>query len=95
MQAVILAAGSSSRFWPLLEEKHKSLFKIMGKSLIQWTVESLKNSGIKDLIIVQSPNKNIENELGDGLKFGVKIKYAIQKEAKGMGNAVMLSQKYS
>ena len=66
----------------------------MGKPLIQWTVESLKNAGIKDIIIIQSPRKDIENELGDGLKFGVKIKYAIQKEAKGMGNAVMLSQKY-
>ena len=94
MQAVILAAGSSSRFWPLSEKKHKSLFKIMGKPIIQWTVESLKKAGVKDLIIIQSPRKDIENELGNGSKFGVKIKYVVQKEAKGMGSAVMLAEKY-
>ncbi|MBU4154406.1 MAG: NDP-sugar synthase [Proteobacteria bacterium] len=93
MQAVILAAGSSSRFWPLSEEKHKSLFRIMGKPIIQWTVESLKDAGVKDIIIIQSPRKDVENELGNGSKFGVKIKYEIQKKAEGMGEAVMLVEK--
>ena len=93
-QAVILAAGSSSRFWPLSEKKHKSLFKIMGKPLIQWTVESLKKAGVKDLIIIQSSKKDIEKKLRNGSKLGVKIKYVIQKETKGMGNAVMLAQKH-
>lgn len=90
MQAVILAAGSSSRFWPLAEEKHKSLFWIMGKPLIQWTVESLRDAGIKDIIIIQSPKKDIENELGNGSGFGVKIKYEIQEKAEGSGEAIML-----
>lgn len=94
MQAVILAAGSSSRFWPLSEKKHKSLFKIMGKPLIQWTVEGLKKAGIKDVIIIQSLRRDVENELGDGSRFGMKIKYVIQKEIKGGGEAVMLTKKY-
>lgn len=66
----------------------------MGKPLIRWTVESLKSAGIKDIIIIQSPRKDIENEVGNGLSFGVKIKYEIQKEAKGMGEAVMLAKKH-
>ncbi len=94
MQAVILAAGESSRFWPLSENEHKALFRIMGKSIIQWTVESLKKSGIKEIIIIQSPKKDIERELGDGSSFGVKIKYEIQKKAEGMGEAVMLAEKH-
>lgn len=94
MQAVILAAGKSSRFWPLSEEKHKSLFRIMGKPIIQWTLESLKHVGVKDIIIIQSPKKDIENELGNGSRFGLKIKYEIQKETRGMGEAVMLAKKY-
>ncbi len=93
MQAVILAAGASSRFWPLSEEKHKSLFRIMGKPIIQWTVESLKDAGVKDITIIQSPRKDVENELGNGSRFGVKIKYEIQKKAEGMGGAVMLAEK--
>ena len=46
MQAVILTAGESSRFWPL-NQRHKSLIKIMGRPLIWYTIEGLKKSGIK------------------------------------------------
>ena len=93
MQVVILAAGGSSRFCPLLENKHKSLVEIMGKPLIVWTVEALKRSGISEIIIVQSDDKTIEGALGDGSSLGVKISYVIQKEAKGMGNAIMSAEK--
>ena len=92
MQAIILAAGESSRFWPLSEKKHKSLIKIMGKSLIGWTIEAIKRAGIKNIIIVQSPDSNLEKHLGDGSFFGVKLSYVTQKEARGMGNAVMKAE---
>ncbi|MCK4592652.1 NTP transferase domain-containing protein [Candidatus Parcubacteria bacterium] len=89
MQAILLAAGESSRFWPLSEKKHKSLIKIMGKSLIEWTIESVARAGIKDIIIVQSPDSNLEKYLGDGEIYKVKLSYLTQNEARGMGNAVM------
>lgn len=92
MQAIILAAGESSRFWPLSENNHKSLVKIMGKPLILWTIESIKKSGIDNIIIIQSKEKNIEKEIGDGKDFGVNIKYFIQEEQKGMGNAVVQAE---
>ena len=59
MQSVILAAGESSRFWPL-NQKHKSLLKIMGKPIIWHTLNGLKKSGIKETIIIQGPEKDIE-----------------------------------
>ncbi|MFC1663859.1 bifunctional sugar-1-phosphate nucleotidylyltransferase/acetyltransferase [Patescibacteria group bacterium] len=86
MQAIILAAGESSRFWPL-NQRHKTLVKIMGKPLILYTIESLKKGGIKEIIIVQGPKKDIEEELKE-YDLGVDIKYVIQSEPKGMGNAV-------
>lgn len=92
MQAIILAAGESSRFWPLSEKKHKSLIKVMGKFLIEWTIEAIKRAGIKNIIIIQSPNSNLEKYLGDGSLFGVKLSYVIQEKAKGMGNAVMQAE---
>lgn len=92
MQAVILAAGESSRFWPLSENKHKSLIRIMGKSLIEWTIESLVRANIKDIVIIQSHSSQLEKYLGDGSSMGASISYRIQKEAKGMGNAVMLAE---
>ncbi len=89
-QAIILAAGESSRFWPL-NQRHKSLIKIMGRSLIYYTIEGLKKSGIKEIIIVQGPKKDIEEEL-KSYDLGADIKYVIQAESKGMGNAVMCVQ---
>ena len=87
MQAIILAAGESSRFWPL-NQRHKVLFRVIGKPLICYTIESLKRAGIKDLIIVQNPQKDIEREVREYNLPKIKIKYIIQKNAKGMGNAL-------
>lgn len=88
MQAVILAAGISSRFWPL-SQRHKSLIRIMGRPLIWYTIEGLRKAGIRDLIIVQNSKKDIEKELASrGLSRGLKIKYINQKKSLGMGNAL-------
>ncbi len=86
LQAVILAAGESSRFWPL-NSKHKSLLQIMGKPLIWYTIDGLRRIGVKDIVVVQGASRNVE----EGLKeFNLKdIKYAIQQEPKGMGDAIM------
>lgn len=53
--AVLLAAGESSRFWPLSTHGHKSLHRLCGKSIIEHTVESLATAGVTDIIVVQSP----------------------------------------
>ena len=88
MQAVILAAGQSSRFWPL-NQKHKSLIRIMGRPLIFYTIDGLKKSGIEDIIIVQGASKDIEKELGDK-----KIKYITQLKPLGMGDALWQAKKF-
>ena len=92
MQAIILAAGESSRFWPL-NQRNKGLIRIMNRPLIWYTIDGLKNAGIKEIIIVQGPKKDIENELRNyGL--GINIKYVIQNKASGMGNAFVQANKY-
>jgi UDP-N-acetylglucosamine diphosphorylase / glucose-1-phosphate thymidylyltransferase / UDP-N-acetylgalactosamine diphosphorylase / glucosamine-1-phosphate N-acetyltransferase / galactosamine-1-phosphate N-acetyltransferase len=91
MQAVILAAGENSKFWPL-NKKHKSLIKIMGKPLVYYTIESLAKTGIEEIIIVQDKNKDIEEELKN-YSLGVSVKYVVQPEPKGMGDAIMAAEK--
>ena len=90
-QAVVLAAGESSRFWPF-NSTHKSLVKIMGKPIIWYTIESLKKAGVKEIILIQGPKKDVEGDLVN-YNLGVDIKYVVQPEPKGMGNAVMLAEK--
>ena len=87
MQAVILAGGRCSRFWPL-NKRHKSLLRIMGKPLIFYAIEGLKKLKIKEIIIVQGPKKEIEEELEKYRLAGLKIQYVVQAKPKGMGNAL-------
>ncbi len=89
-QAVILAAGTGKRVFPLAVNKPKPMFKILGKPLIQYVIENLRVEGIKDLVIVIGHNsEQIKDYFSDGTKFGVNIKYTIQKEALGMANALL------
>jgi len=69
LPAIILAAGKSARFWPL-NARHKSLLKIMGKPLIWYTINALREIGIGDIIIIQGPSRDIEIELNP---FNLKI----------------------
>lgn len=93
MQAVILAAGKSSRFWPL-NKRHKSLIKIMGKTLIWWNLKGIERAGIKNVIIVQSPKRDIEKELRNYQFKNLKIKFLIQKKPLGSGNALWQARNY-
>jgi bifunctional UDP-N-acetylglucosamine pyrophosphorylase/glucosamine-1-phosphate N-acetyltransferase len=93
MQAIILAAGESSRFWPL-NSKHKSQIKILGKSLVYWTIKNLTECGINDIIIIHNPNSPLKNELGNGKNFNCQISYAIQEKPLGTGNAVFLAKDF-
>jgi len=88
-QAVILAAGRSSRFWPLAVDKQKSSIHLLGKSIVQRTVESLKDVGVEEIIIVHSPNKKPNIEVIPQIV----IKYVAQTEPKGMGNALLQAKK--
>ncbi len=89
MQAVLLAAGESSRMRPLTNHGHKSMIKLLGKPLIEHTIVALKSKDIKDIIIVVSPDSTVESYLGNGSKLGVSIKYVNQETAEGVGNALL------
>jgi bifunctional UDP-N-acetylglucosamine pyrophosphorylase/glucosamine-1-phosphate N-acetyltransferase len=93
-QAVILAAGESSRFWPLCEGSHKSLIQLLGQPLIVWTLRALRRADISSAIIVQSAEHLIERALGDGSVFQIdlKLKYVTQEEPSGMGDALLRAE---
>jgi len=61
MQAIILAAGKSSRFYPLANDKHKSMVRIMGKPILEYTIQGLKEAGIKEIVLIVDQKKIIQN----------------------------------
>lgn len=85
LQAVILSAGRSSRFWPLGEVGHKSGILLMGRPLIEYTIDSIIRSGITDIIIIEKDKSELENTIK---RPGAKITFVVQEEPKGMGNAI-------
>lgn len=89
MQAVILAAGRSSRFFPFATDSHKSEIKILGKTIIEHTVLSIKKAGIAEIIIVTSKESKIKDILGSGKELGVNIEYATQDAPIGGGNGLL------
>lgn len=94
MKAVVLAGGYSSRFYPYSKFGHKTMVKIMGKPILQYCLDGLKNAGIKDIIVRVSEDGVIKNYFGDGSKFGLSIKYIEQKEALGMGEVLLNAEKF-
>ncbi|MEM5829033.1 MAG: sugar phosphate nucleotidyltransferase [Candidatus Aenigmatarchaeota archaeon] len=95
MQAIVLAAGESSRFWPL-NTRHKSLIKICGKPIIQYTIEKLIKSGIEEIIIVQNKRRDVEEELRKSSLIKLiekgKINFVEQELRLGMGNALLCAK---
>ncbi len=95
--AVILAAGESSRFWPLSTHGHKALHRLAGRSIIEHTIRSLADAGITDFLIVQSPlreaasfaHRTVAAELGNGDSLGVRLSYYDLPHARGSGDALL------
>lgn len=92
MQAVILAAGESSRFFPFGNGKHKSCEKLLGKSIIEHTVSSLKKSGITDIAIVTDTQSHVRDALSEDAMPGVT--FVRQAQAQGMGDALLQAKEH-
>ena len=89
MKAIILSAGEGSRMRPLTLTKPKTMLPVAGKPIIQYNIESLRDNGIKDiLLIVRYKEEMVRDYFGDGSDFGVNITYKTQKDFLGTANAI-------
>ncbi|MEZ4688866.1 MAG: nucleotidyltransferase family protein [Ignavibacteria bacterium] len=95
MQAVIMAGGFGTRLRPLTNNIPKPMVPIVNKPILEHIINLLKTHSIKDYVVLLyfMPDK-IRDYLGDGRKFGVKIKYIVPGEDFGTAGAVKLSEKY-
>jgi len=86
---VILAAGKGTRLFPFSDRYPKPVLPICNKPLIEYQVETMCSLGIKTVfIVIAHLGFRIANELGDGSKYGVKIRYVDQGETLGIAHAV-------
>jgi glucose-1-phosphate thymidylyltransferase len=93
MKGVILAGGTGSRMFPLTKVTNKHLLPVYDEPMIFKVLKTLKNSGIKEIVIVLGGESvgDFVRLLGDGSDFGVKLMYVYQKGARGIAEALSLT----
>ena len=85
----MLAGGKGKRLWPLTDKIPKPLVKVMGKPILEYSVDLLARHGVEEIILSTGyMHDQIEKHFGSGEKFGVKISYSVEEEPLGTGGAL-------